>query len=189
MKKYIPLLVELIMFIICVFCLVVITKETKEYDNAQIEKINGEFVMSTPRYKKMPEKIVKKKTIAYNPTVNNDIQILSEYIGNISFYGPDCGGCKTSYTASGYDIGNGNIYYHDNQYGNVYIVASDGSFPFGTILKMNIFGTEKYGIILDRGDIGFGRKFLFDVLVSSEEIANKYGVSYNSKIDVIRLGF
>ena len=45
-------------------------------------------------------------------------------------------------------------------------------------------------IVLDRGgSIGIGKKFLFDLLYESEKEAYKYGVSYNTKFEILRNGF
>lgn len=181
-RRYIPLLIEGIIFTILFTLLVVITDEVKYDEKISTTTTMKEFVISEPRY------IEIKNEVVYNPIVN-DNKVLKTYTGNISFYGPDCGGCKTGYTASGYKVGTDNIYYQDKEYGTVLVVASDSSIPFGTIIRMNILGGEKYGIVLDRGDIGFGKKFLFDVLVESEKLSYQYGVSYNTKVEILRLGY
>ena len=46
------------------------------------------------------------------------------------------------------------------------------------------------GIILDRGgSIGFNGKALFDLLYPNEYLANKDGVNYNTKFEILRYGF
>lgn len=107
-------------------------------------------------------------------------------IGKMSGYGPDCVGCS-GYVASGMYVGDGNIYYDDSEYGSVRIVAGDKKYKFGTIVRIN---DSMLAIVLDRGgSIGIGKNFLFDLLYESEAEANKNGVSYNTKFEILRNGF
>ena len=108
--------------------------------------------------------------------------------GAISSYGPDCVGCSGT-LASGFYAGNGNIYYQDSTYGSVRIVAGDRSYPFGTIVKVS--GTplgDFNAIVLDRGGgIGFGKRFLFDLLFPSE--AEGFGSYWNITFTILRYGY
>ena len=108
--------------------------------------------------------------------------------GAISSYGPDCVGCSGT-LASGFYAGNGNIYYQDSTYGSVRIVAGDRSYPFGTIVKVS--GTplgDFNAIVLDRGGgIGFGKRFLFDLLFPSE--AEGFGSYWNITFTIFRYGY
>lgn len=119
------------------------------------------------------------------PVLNEAIEV--QY-GKLSRYGPDCYGCS-GYVAYGKYVGDGTIYYYDNYYGNVRILAGDKSYPFGTIVRVS-FGDESFlGIVLDRGGaIGFNRTALFDLLYPSEYLANIDGVNYNTKFEVLRIG-
>ncbi len=117
--------------------------------------------------------------------------IIETLIGNMSGYGPDCIGCS-SHTASGYNVGNGNIYYNDSTYGKVRILAGDNKYPFYTIVRINNSNVSKeplLGIVLDRGGmIGLGGKYLFDLLCTSEKEANSLGVSKNVTFEILRMG-
>lgn len=115
---------------------------------------------------------------------DNEVQV-----GKLSRYGPDCYLCS-GYLAYGIYVGNGNIYYNDSYYGNVRILAGDKSYPFGTIVRVSYDTTSFLGIVLDRGGtIGFGKSALFDLLYSSEDLANVDGVNYNVKFEILRYGF
>ena len=106
--------------------------------------------------------------------------------GKMSGYGPDCVGCS-GYVASGQYVGGGNFYYYDSEYGQLRIVAGDKKYKFGTVVRIN---DSMLAIVLDRGgSIGIGKKFLFDLLYESEEVANKNGVSNNVKFEILRNGF
>lgn len=109
--------------------------------------------------------------------------------GKLSRYGPDCYLCS-GYLAYGIYVGNGNIYYNDVYYGRVRILAGDKLYPFGTIVKISYDDVSFLGIVLDRGGaIGFNKVALFDLLYSSESLANIDGVNYNVKFEILRYGF
>ena len=115
--------------------------------------------------------------------------VLEIQLGKLSRYGPDCYLC-TGYLAYGLYVGSDTIYYNDNYYGNVRILAGDKSYPFGTIVKVSYDMESFLGIVLDRGgSIGFNGKALFDLLYPNEYLANKDGVNYNTKFEILRYGF
>lgn len=122
------------------------------------------------------------------PPEQNSVS-LEHAVGSMSSYGPDCVGCN-GYLANGFN-GMSSIYYEDPTYGVVRIVAADRKYPFGTIIKVT---GSKWGdfnaIVMDRGgNIGFGRRFLFDLLWASEAEAANAGTSYDTSFDVLRLGY
>lgn len=115
--------------------------------------------------------------------------VLEIQLGKLSRYGPDCYLC-TGYLAYGLYVGSDTIYYNDNYYGNVRILAGDKSYPFGTIVRVSYDMESFLGIVLDRGgSIGFNGKALFDLLYPNEYLANKDGVNYNTKFEILRYGF
>lgn len=115
--------------------------------------------------------------------------VLEIQLGKLSRCGPDCYLC-TGYLAYGLYVGSGTIYYNDNYYGNVRILAGDKSYPFGTIVRVSYDMESFLGIVLDRGgSIGFNGKALFDLLYPNEYLANKDGINYNTKFEILRYGF
>lgn len=128
----------------------------------------------------------KKESSLILPNVDVSVMpVLATETITMSHYGHDCGGCKTGKTASGYYIGDGNIYYNDKTFGSIRIVAADKKYPFGTILRLN----GELAIVLDRGGIGDGKKFQIDLLVSSESESSKLGVKRNVNLEVLRYGY
>lgn len=116
--------------------------------------------------------------------------ILDSFVADMTSYGVDCYGCTSNLTASGYYIGNGNIYYNDSFYGKVRILAGDKSYPFGTIVRMYIDNSEIIGIVLDRGsNIGFDKKYAFDLLFNTNKEAQKFGSKTNIKFEILRRGY
>ena len=115
--------------------------------------------------------------------------VLEIQLGKLSRYGLDCYLC-TGYLAYGLYVGSGTIYYNDNYYGNVRILAGDKFYPFGTIVRVSYDMESFLGIVLDRGgSIGFNGKALFDLLYPNEYLANKDGINYNTKFEILRYGF
>ena len=119
----------------------------------------------------------------------NGVASLEKVNGTISAFSPYCNGCG-GYVASGKDVRNGNVYYNDSTYGTVRIVAGDSSYPFGTIVKLNLNGGTIYAVVLDRGSsIGKGRHRMWDLLFSTEREAYAFGLAYNVEAEILRLGF
>ena len=118
--------------------------------------------------------------------------VIATYHGPITAYGPDCIGCTTGHTASGYNVLNGNIYYNDKEYGKVRIVAADKSLPFGSIIRIKdlaIFDEDILAIVLDRGSaIGFNRKVYFDLLYQSEKDTEFFG-KREATFELLRRGY
>ena len=119
------------------------------------------------------------------------INVLATYHGPMTAYGPDCTGCTTGYTASGYYVRN-TIYYNDKEYGKIRIVAADKTLPFGTIIRisdLDIFDEPVIAIVLDRGSaIGFKKKSYFDLLYPSERETSFFG-RRNATFEVLRRGY
>lgn len=124
--------------------------------------------------------------------IKKEEMVLKTYSGPITAYGPDCKGCTTGKTASGYKVSNGNIYYNDKTYGKIRIVAADKSLPFGTIIRIkdiDLFKEPVLAIVLDRGSaIGFNKKSYFDLLYKSEKETESFG-RRNATIEVLRNGY
>lgn len=116
--------------------------------------------------------------------------ILETQVGTMSAYGPNCVGCS-GHLGGGFDASDGSYIYNDSTYGNVRIVAGDPQYPYGTIIKVkNSKLGEFNAIVLDRGGaIGIGRRFMFDLLFSTEAEATSFGTSYNVVFDVLRYGY
>ena len=119
--------------------------------------------------------------------VKESSNVLETFNGISTGYGPDCDGC-IGITASGYDVSN-TIYYHDNTYNDVRVIAADNIYPFGTIIRITNGNSNMLTIVLDRGSaIGNDKRSQADILFQSEDVASYYGVQ-NVKFEVLRYGF
>lgn len=167
------------------------TKINKYEDNeVQLKKLEEEqeAIEEQPKEEIVVKEEVKEEIKPVENIVEN-VEILEEQTGSLSMYGPDCIGCS-GYLASGYNASGGNYYYHDNTYGDIRIVAGDKSYPLGTIVRIKLPTEEFNAIVLDRGQgIGFGKRFLFDLLCESEQTANTIGTYYNVRFEILRRGY
>lgn len=162
-----------------------VVEEEVGVDSNSNEEVSSDNVIVNDNDIDIDADTVWSETIT-EPVLNEVIEV--QY-GKLSRYGPDCYGCS-GYVAYGKYVGDGTIYYYDNYYGNVRILAGDKSYPFGTIVRVSFENESFLGIVLDRGGaIGFNRTALFDLLYPSEYLANIDGVNYNTKFEVLRIGF
>lgn len=114
-----------------------------------------------------------------------------EFTGTLTGYGPDCEGCSGIVGCSPYqNVKNGNIYYEDQTYGKIRILAADKKIPCGSIIKISNYSFiegEFYGIVLDRGSAING--LTMDLLYKSEQDTIKIGRTYNINFKIERWGF
>ena len=143
------------------------------------------FFISTETVKEEYNYMINPSSITEIDVVINEPEV---FYGTITGYGPDCEGC-IGITASGYDVRN-TIYYYDEEYGQVRVLAADRSIPFGTIIKINDLPNDIISIVLDRGSaIGYGKGSQADLLFASEDESYDFGRKHNIKFEILRLGY
>lgn len=116
--------------------------------------------------------------------------VLDSYEGTMTAYGADCYGCS-GITASGYDIRNDNIYFQDEKFGKIRIVAADSSVPFGTVVRISgvkIYEEPFFAIVLDRGYLIKGKIMDLAFGFQDEEDVKKVGRS-EVLYEVLRYGW
>lgn len=140
-----------------------------------------------------PSLVFSIPKIENNEIDDNNKQIsdvIETFYGTVTAYDPNCSGC-IGITASGYDVRN-TIYYDDNQYGAIRIIAASNTIPFGSIIKLSdVNGYDDIiTIVLDRGSaIGFNTNAQADLLFYNENDAYDFGRKYDVKFEILRLGF
>ena len=125
------------------------------------------------------------------------------YTGKLTGYGPDCPGCSKvgnvacrTKAGTNHSLINDGLYYTDDVYGSVRILAADNTaFPCGTIVKVdNGSLKEFYGVVLDSGSAMRGAwkegKVWMDLAFSSQAEARTGGAtSSNTNFEVQRWGW
>ena len=123
--------------------------------------------------------------------INNNKDKKIEFDGTLTGYGPDCIGCGgTLACPPNSNVRGGNIYYEDDNYGKIRILAADPSIPCGSIVKISNYtpiGKDFYGIVLDRGSDIQG--LTMDLLYESENEVRKLGRTYNINFKLERWGY
>lgn len=148
-----------------------------------ITKEDYYYVMEDKDFTNKVELVIKEEKISEQIKE----ETIDTFYGDVTAYGIDCVGC-IGITASGYDVRN-TIYYDDNEYGKIRIVAADKSIPFGSIIKIKYYNDDIIAIVLDRGGaIGFNNGALIDLLFDSENECYEFG-RINTKVEVLRYGF
>lgn len=168
----------------------IIMKVLEEKEETTNNETELSITVETPVVETQKEE--PQSTFNYVPTIDTSAyQVLQTVSGNLSHYGHDCYGCTSGRTASGYDISDGKIYYNDDTFGSVRIVAAGYEYPMGTILRLtNVENTPIIAIVLDRGGaIGSGKSFTLDLLTESNAKAYQLGVRHGILIEVLRLGY
>ncbi len=113
------------------------------------------------------------------------------FIGTLTAYGPDCVGCGgNSACPPRQNFNHGNIYFDDQIYGKVRVVAADRSIPCGSIVRIsgiNIYDEPIIAVVLDRG--GAIRGNHLDLLFATEKNLEGFGTSHNIKFEILRYGW
>lgn len=154
----------------------------------KLKEENNSQIIEKPK----EELNVENKEELPNIKDESNSQVLETLVANISGYGHDCYGCTSGYTASGYYIGDGTMYYEDSTYGKIRVVAADKKYQFGTIVRISNFINEDtfYAIVLDRGGaIGLDKRIQFDLLYPKNNDAIPVGIQTNVIFEILRLGF
>ena len=126
--------------------------------------------------KYVPEETETKVVDTFNEMLKYAKTNPVKFEGTMTGYGPDCVGCGgTLACPPRHNAKNGNIYFNDNEYGKLRILAGDKNIPCGTIVKVE--NVKNYGpfyaIVLDRG--GAIKGTLFDLLFTSETKTSGFG--------------
>lgn len=112
------------------------------------------------------------------------------FTGEMTAYIAKCPGCSGRVACPPRRDVTTNIYYEDENYGTLRILAADGRIPCGSILKITnvTFTTEAiYGIVLDRGSAITNN--IVDLLTETVEEGYSIGRQSNVQYEIIRWGW
>ena len=177
--------------IFCVFAIAFIGLSGNKKINIVTSNVhNVKSVLST--------RIVKQNNVSTKLVTNvGDIRTFGsnskiKFVGTLTGYGPDCPGCGGIVACRpNQDVRNGNIYYNDNNYGKIRILAADYSIPCGSIIHIENYkfadNNEFVGIVLDRGSAIVG--LTMDLLYPSEADTVVVGRQRNISFTVLRWGW
>ena len=160
--------------------------ESKEEDSKDDVKVEEK---EENRNETKQEEVIPEPPVVSPSGLFYDREVLRTEIGNLTGYGADCAGCS-GITSTGHNLYE-DIYYDDNEYGSVRILAADGIFPFYSIFRVSgISGMDPFiAIVLDRGStVGIDRGTLFDLAYTNESDPSLIHLTKNVKFELLRNG-
>ncbi len=183
------------LLVITVFVLCYVIVSSTEHTTHSITNING--VKSIEAIHIINKYDNKNKTLQVREVSNMQEASLygpSEpisFTGQMTAYNPICAGCTGKVSCPPrQDVRKGNIYFNDNVYGQVRILAADPAIPCGTIVQItNVSFTNEpiIGIVLDRGGAIKGN--IMDFLVTETDNMNIVGRQRNVHYEILRWGW
>ena len=198
MKKKGIKILKFLSAIIVIFSASLYISVLSDFDNASSTLSSFFKYDSVPYMNDSKEIAINEETKKYN--------VLETFIGTITAYGPDCKGCISGLTSTGYRVAeyvdgkiqSTTITYEDKTYGKVRILAAAPSkFKYGTIIRVTgprIEG-EILGIVLDTGgamkDAWRNGEVLIDILFPTEKSQEifDFGRQRNVTFEVLRYGY
>lgn len=171
-----------------------VVSSTKHQTNS-VTNVNG--VKSIEAYQIITKYDNRNKTLEVKEVSNmQEVALYGpdmpiSFIGQMTAYNPVCAGCTGKvYCPPRQDVRNGNIYFEDNSYGKVRILAADYAIPCGTIVQIanvNFSNDPIIGIVLDRGGAIKGN--IMDFLVTETDNMDIVGRQKDVRYEILRWGW
>ena len=134
--------------------------------------------------------VITKEVKSFADVVQYASDMPVKFDGIMTGYGPDCEGCggRTGCPPR-QNVRNGNIYFEDQTYGKINIVATDNRIPCGSIIEItnSSLGDKVIAIALDRG--GAIKNNIMDFLVETEKIASTKIGRQHVTYEIVRWGW
>ena len=198
MKRFYLIVNSILVIIILGLVFMVPESKNVKATNSMLSKsLTTSLISATSEEKIIDDTSMDEVVYNFTSSVNNSIaepklitDVLETIVGTMSGYGLDCAGCS-GVVGARYDARGNNLKYNDPVYGECRIVAGDKKYPYGTIVRVK---NSKIGtfnaIVLDRGgDIGIGRRYMFDLLFWTEKESYEFGLSRNTTFEILRYGY
>lgn len=195
MKKFYKAMISRSFFVVVLFaCFCAISLGNTKKSNV-VSNMNGvrsiEAIHMVMKYDNREKKleVLPVSTMAEVSEYGATMPISFE--GQMTAYKATCVGCTGKVSCPPrQDVRNDNIYYEDQEYGTIRILAADPAIPCGTIVQItNVsFSTEPIiGIVLDRGGAIKGN--IMDFLVGENDDMDVVGRQKNVHYEVVRWGW
>ena len=154
----------------------------KSSTNVEVAKVENENVNKTINLSTMALKVIEVEK-------NLKFTAIDTYTGDLTGYVYNCPLCNGTLACKpSYNIKDGTNTYVDDEYGEVYIVASSKNLPCGSIVSFysNRISDDKIvAIVLDRGVTGNSLDFLSPSLSYAYDNIGRSSITY----DVLRSGW
>lgn len=193
-KKYFSYLTSVLLLFIILMIVFSGNQKTKILTTNFNQTKSIEAVHIVQKYNDIQESIKFKEPTLF-ASFQEAMQYVAErpvaFIGTLTAYGPDCVGCGgNSACPPRQNFKNGNIYFDDQVYGKIRVVAADRSLPCGSIVRIsgiNIYNEPVIAVVLDRGGAIKGNHL--DLLFETEKNLQGFGTSHQIKFEILRYGW
>lgn len=198
MKRFYLILNSILVIIIVGLVFVIPESENAKAASGVLTKsLTTSLINTTSSERQIDDSSMDEVVNNFTSSVYNNVaepklitDVLETVVGTMSGYGLDCKGCS-GVVGARYDARGNDLRYNDPVYGECRIVAGDKKYPYGTIVRVK---NSKIGtfnaIVLDRGgDIGIGRRYMFDLLFWTEKESYDFGLSRNTTFEILRYGY
>ncbi len=194
-QKFYRVMASRFLFVICVFCFCLYFLSPTNNKMNSISNINGvksiEAIHIITKYDNRNHTLlVREVSDMYEASLYGP-QMPISFTGQMTAYNPICVGCTGKvYCPPRQDVTKGNIYFDDNTYGKIRILAADYAIPCGTIVKItNVSFSDEpiIGIVLDRGGAIKGN--IMDFLVTETDDMDIVGRQRGVHYEVLRWGW
>lgn len=183
------------MIVVTIFTYAMILAGTRSHQTNYVSNINGvkslEAVHIISEYDNKNHTLEVMHVNSIQEVVTYGSVMPISFTGQMTAYKSNCKGCSGRLACPPrQDVTNGNIFFDDNTYGKIRILAADSQIPCGTIVKItNVsFSIEPIiGIVLDRGGAIKGN--IMDFLVAEDDNMEIVGRQKNVNYEVLRWGW
>lgn len=194
-KQFYKVMMNRFLFVIGVFCFGLLFLSPTNSKINSISNINGvksiEAIHIITKYDNRNQTLQVREVSNMQEASLFGPSTPISFTGQMTAYNPICEGCTGKvYCPPRQDVTNGNIYFEDNEYGQIRILAADYAIPCGTIVKItNVSFTNEpiIGIVLDRGGAIKGN--IMDFLMTETDDMNLVGRQKNVHYEVLRWGW
>lgn len=194
-KKFYKSMFGRTVFVACVFGYGCFMMSNMNHTSNSVSNVNGvksiEAIHMINKYDSREQvlKVMQVANMSEAAIYGPDMPI--SFTGQMTAYAPNCTGCTGEVACPPrQDVRNGNIWFNDNTYGKVRILAADRNIPCGTIVKItnvDFTNDEIIGIVLDRGGAIKGN--IMDFLMSEDDDLDIVGRQRNVNYEVARWGW
>lgn len=195
MKKFYKVILSRTLFVLVLFSLslVILSGNTKQSN--MVANVNGvksiEAINMVMKYDNREKKLVVKAVSNMQEAKEYGPSMPISFDGQMTAYKATCAGCTGKVSCPPrQNVRNNNIYFEDQTYGTLRILAADPAIPCGTIVQItNVsFSNEPImGIVLDRGGAIKGN--IMDFLVGENDNMDIVGRQRGVHYEVVRWGW
>lgn len=184
--------------ILCLFLLAIIILSGNKKESIVTSNVNSvksiEALHIVEKYNSLKEAARMKEAPVYTTfqeAIENAQAGPVAFYGKLTGYGPDCVGCGGgSACPPRQNFKNGNIYFEDQTYGKVRVLAADRSIPCGSIIRVSnirIYDAPILAIVMDRG--GAIKSNHLDLLFATEKNMEGFSTQNDIKFEILRYGW